>query len=334
MDDLIEFLTSSQSIIVYIVAILSCLACIIVYIVEVNNDKLRKRHNTKELNKLVEKIQEIEPEEERVEEVNYDVPVLQPIDETESSKVLEMLENTKELRIEQKEMEIKEPEIEQMTLLFDDVEINEEKKSVEEEKVIETQTVEKQQEKKEELQYTSIEPDQATAKLELKKITEALKKEQENIENIALTNYETEQEENAIISLQELVTRAKDMYAQNEMTQYQDEGNEPISLADLETKMNKKVENIVESFKIDKVVPEKELEDTKEFEEASGVKIEDATKFHSSPIISPIYGIENSDDKNEKIELENTANYEKLDEEVKKTNEFLMSLKELQSKLN
>ena len=248
MNDLIEFLTSSQSIIVYIVASLACLACIIVYIVEVNNDKLRKRHNTKELNKLVEEIQEIEPEEERIEEVNYDVPVLEPIEE--SSNVLEMLENTREFKIDAESKDIKEPEIKKEQSITDDINT--------------------QEPPEDELQYTSIEPDQETAKLELKKITEALKKEQEqeNIENIALTNYETEQEENAIISLQELVSRAKDMYAQNEITQYQDEGNEPISLSDLEEKMNKKVENIVESFKIDKVVPKQELEDTKEFEEA------------------------------------------------------------------
>lgn len=312
MNDLIEFLTSSQSIIVYIVASLAILACMIVYVVEVNNGKLRKRHNTKELNKLVEEIQEIE-QEERVEEVNYDVPVLQPIEE--SSSVLEMLENTQQLKVVSEEIAPIE-EVKQEPLVFDDIEVKEET---------------------EELQYTSIEPDQATARLEIQKITEQLKKEQEqeNIENIALTNYETEQEENAIISLQELVSRAKDMYAQNEITQYQDEGNEPISLADLEEKMNKKVENIVDSFKIDKVVPKTELSDTKEFEEASGVKIEEETKFQSSPIISPIYGIENKEETNDEIlELENTANYEKLDEEVKKTNEFLMSLKELQSKLN
>ena len=34
------------------------------------------------------------------------------------------------------------------------------------------------------------------------------------------------------------------------------------------------------------------------------------------------------------IELENTANFEKLDEEIRKTNEFLMTLKELQKKLD
>ncbi len=56
-------------------------------------------------------------------------------------------------------------------------------------------------------------------------------------------------------------------------------------------------------------------------------------KFKSSPIISPIYGIENKE-KDTDIELENTANYEKLDQEIKKTNEFLMTLRELQKKLD
>ena len=63
------------------------------------------------------------------------------------------------------------------------------------------------------------------------------------------------------------------------------------------------------------------------------VKIE--KKFQNSPIISPIFGIErlNNIEPND-LELENTANYEKLDEEIRKTNEFIMTLKELQSKLD
>ena len=56
-------------------------------------------------------------------------------------------------------------------------------------------------------------------------------------------------------------------------------------------------------------------------------------KFERSPVISPIYGIERTETK-EDIELENTANYEKLDEEIKKTNEFLMTLRELQKNLD
>ena len=56
-------------------------------------------------------------------------------------------------------------------------------------------------------------------------------------------------------------------------------------------------------------------------------------KFERSPVISPIYGIERKETI-EEMELENTANYEKLDEEIKKTNEFLMTLRELQKNLD
>ena len=64
-------------------------------------------------------------------------------------------------------------------------------------------------------------------------------------------------------------------------------------------------------------------------------KVEDlyqVSAFKKSPVISPIYGIERSED--DYLELENTANYDKLDEEIRKTNEFLMTLKELQKNLD
>ena len=52
--DIVEFLTSKEIIVVYIIAAVACLLCFIIYLVEKHNDRGRKRHNTKELNKLVE----------------------------------------------------------------------------------------------------------------------------------------------------------------------------------------------------------------------------------------------------------------------------------------
>ena len=72
----------------------------------------------------------------------------------------------------------------------------------------------------------------------------------------------------------------------------------------------------------------------------NNVKVEEEIikpkKFKSSPVISPVYGIEKdtSSKSATELELENTANYDKLDEEIKKTNEFLMTLRELQKKLD
>ena len=138
-----------------------------------------------------------------------------------------------------------------------------------------------------------------------------------------------------------MVNKSKELYKNNELTQYEDEGNEPISLQELEAQglENKKYE---EPFIIDNVVP---VEEIKEVEaEAATIKqsvklvefntplVEAETTFKSSPIISPVFGI--TTPQTNDLELENTANYEKLDEEIKRTNEFLNTLRELQSKLD
>lgn len=332
MSDLIEFLTSKEIVLIYFIAGLSCFVCIIVYMVEKNNDKRRKRHNTKELNKLVEQLKDEVPEEE--DTVIYDQPVLETIAEDNSS-LDKMLENTIEAS-------------EKVTTETYVIEPKKEENSISE------------------LEYTTIEPDTETAKLELKKLEERLMQEEmkkeeliviedeyqeepviekaEVIEdnNIQLTSYEEEQEASAIISLEELLSKSKELYEANEVTQYEDEGNEPISLQDLEVKMDKKASSIENEFVIEEVVPDKEM--TKDEAEILGIDeeadkqnvgdIRIQPKFKSSPIISPIFGIEGINNKEvNELELENTANYEKLDQEIKKTNEFLMTLKELQSKL-
>ena len=85
----------------------------------------------------------------------------------------------------------------------------------------------------------------------------------------------------------------------------------------------------VDDFNTIKVESEKVL-----VEEKREVPLYQAEKkFERSPVISPIYGIEKTLTP-EEIALENTANYEKLDEEIKKTNEFLMTLRELQKNLD
>ena len=291
MNELIDFLTSKEVILVYFIAGLSCIVCFIVYIVEKNNDRFRRRHNTKELNKLVEQIKEEVPEVNN-ETVIYEEPVLENV--TEAYSLDEMIESSLDDTIE-------------------------------------------------ELEYTSIEPDQETAKLELKKLEEQLiieeEKKQEEIisieepvleeKNIKLTAHEEAQEAEAIISLDELLSRSKELYDANEITQYEDEGNEPISIQDLEARM-KANNSIAEPV----VIEEEKVEEVEVDEVKSVGDIRIEPKFKSSPIISPIFGIEgiNNDSVND-LELENTANYEKLDQEIKKTNEFLMTLKELQNKL-
>lgn len=191
------------------------------------------------------------------------------------------------------------------------------------------------------------------AKEELKELVQELK--EDKTENIELTDFEVEQEENAIISYNELKKVSEELYDSNELTQY-DEGNEPISIDQLRAKFKEVNDPIsvavaTEEEKSDLVETIESLEQTAtkaKVEERPKVKLDDFAvktgehKFKISPIISPVYGtikeeqIENVEDfsSSTKLKLEQTANLEKLDEELRKTNEFLAVLKELQKKLD
>lgn len=189
----------------------------------------------------------------------------------------------------------------------------------------------------EEISYTSIEPAKEEAKQQLAEITEKLEKE----ENIELTEFERMQEDTAIISLDELMKKAGELYEKNEEVQYSDEGNEPISLADLE-KRKQEVLCLNKEESVDKIeiIEQLELDDVTDVEVTSTCKlapISKERKFKSSPVISPVYGLETNRKevyKNTELELENTANFEKLDAEIRKTNQFMAALKELQKKLD
>lgn len=348
--NLIEFLTSKEILIVYLIAGIACLVCFIIYLVEKNNEKLKQRHNTRELNKLVEQIKE-ETYVYDDEEIEYEKPILETIEygTDEVGSVSDLVQQTLEVSKDEEVVLNEEVEdLEEIVEIEDLVEEVQENKVEEvatevepakvEEPVIEVENLEDLNdiEFKEELIYTDIEPDQETARLELKKIEEELRKQESisDIENIALTNYEEQQEESAIISLEELLKKSKEMYEKNEITQYADEGNEPISLQDLEKQFGEKKENYDEPFIIEEVVPENSekveieeliIEDTKPV-------VKEEKKFTISPVISPIYGLQKSSTSD--LELENTADYDKLDEEIKKTNDFLTTLKDLQTKLD
>ena len=395
--NLVEFLTSKEILIVYLLAAVAMLVCFIIYLVERNNEKLKQKHNTRELNKLVEQIKE-EVYIYDEEEIEYEKPILETIEygTDEVGSVEDLVRQTYEAQknnVETVEMveveevdsiskleatlesvfasnEIVPEEVIEVESLADldtnealyapetfyetvseniyetveeNIDILKEVDQILEETeqmVEEVVPVEKVQVvNDEELEYTDMELDQVTAKLELKKIEEELRRQEalEDTLNIALTNYEEQQEEAAIISLDELLKKGKEMYERNEIAQYEDEGNEPISLQDLERQIGEKVEEYNEPFVIESVVPENaekvEIEELICEEELVEVKpVVKETKFKASPVISPIYGIEKSSVT--ELELENTANYEKLDEEIKKTNDFLATLKDLQTKLD
>lgn len=392
MRDLVEFLTSQEIMIIYAIAFGLCVFCVVSYIVKINSSKYRMKNNTRELNKLVGEIKEKTNEEEISylddNEDSFQGPVLENVTTNndlkmdEGSSVIELLESTAEIQgtisEQSKSSEVEEIEelepivIEPIVSLENDIntvdtnkiEVNNENEieSNSNESEVELVSQESQEKQEEVLQYTSVEPSPEDARRELDRLKEELTLQQaqeDEMENIALNNYEEEQEANAIISLEELVQKSKDMYEANELTQYADEGNEPISLQDLERKLDKKASELEDTFIIENVVPESELLEAEEENNEAVIVNSEAINtntvntvntvsvrempeisseriFKSSPIISPIYGIEKKDTdmSSTEIELENTANYDKLDEEIKKTNEFLMTLRELQKKLD
>ena len=311
MNELIEFLTSKEIMIVYCISFLACLLCFIIYIVEKNSENYKKKHNTRELNKLVAQIKDKFSDSEPVEDLSE--PVLEINDE--SSAVHDMLEST---------------------LQLDSIENLEDVEEIEEEPVI-IEPIDIVADE-DELEYTSIEPDQVTAQLELKRLTEELRKnaEIEATGELSLANFEEQQEENAIISLEELLKKGKDIYKANELTQYVDEKTMPISIQELEIQSGNTAASFDEPFLIENVISNEEKAEVERevTKEQQKLHLDDfntvGTRFKSSPIISPVFGIER--EVTNELELENTANYEKFDQELNKSTEFLVTLQELQNK--
>ena len=341
MSNIVAFLTSKEIIVVYLVAVVSCLLYFIISIIDKGSYKRKRKQNTRELNRIVEEVneqlenekEEVSAVEEMIESVEvkeapvYIEPVITPVTSpviisTEEVEVTPQVENIAAIE----EQVVEEPVIE--TIIPEEKDINDQ--------VITSKPIE------ENLVYTDIAPNRTEAQEELLRLTKELEAASTQ-QNIDLTSYEEQQEKDAIISLDELMKKTKVMYENDELSKYEDEGNEPISLQDLEKKMQEAEENkapeIIEEIKVeDNTTPEPEKLVLDDFD---SVKIEAETEkrpiyqgFKSTPIISPVYGIESTEEKPGNIELENTANYEKLDEEIRKTNEFLMTLKELKKNLD
>lgn len=375
MTELINFLTSKEIIMVYIVVAVACFLYFIIHLIDKHYYKRKQRHNTKELNRLVENIN-YELSKERSEDIaivkdetlndevapTYVEPVLEELVVEEEKEIV-----PEELLVEQTQVEpveIEKKGNENETITTKQPTLDQEPAVVEEvAEVLESNNANSLENLEEEtLDYTTAEPNQTEAQAELRKLTEELMKAEQESKNIDLTSYEEMQEKEAIISLDELLKRSKEMYENNELTQYADEGNEPISLEDLERKVKESLEedeiltqptsNFIEEPVLSPItIEDKESEvvpeiatPTKEnkfvMDDFYTIKAQEPKKsttayqqYKSMPVISPVYGIEKEPTASD-IELENTASYEKLDEEIKKTNEFLMTLKELQEKLD
>lgn len=130
--------------------------------------------------------------------------------------------------------------------------------------------------------------------------------------------YESQQEEDAIISMDEL---SKVMETRTTENAVQDEDESiPISIDELYATAT---------------MPTIKLDDFETIKEKVAIEdIVDPVKMHKTnnvSIVSPIFG---RLEEESQLNLEDTADLEKLNLEIRKTNEFLSKLKELQNKLN
>lgn len=384
MNNIVSFLTSTEMIIVYIVALVAIFICLFIYVFDKNSDRRRKKQNTKELKKLVSEVNDqldneddyddsikdivwddygkdtyttkpiiitpevdtVEENEEVVEETYNTVPKVETmsLNEFQANAKLDEMIQTNEEQVEVEEVEEDDITDEQIEAINS---IDEIKVETEAPKMIETPTitetveenvVDEDFEEEAELTYTNLEPTVEEARNELEKLTERLEQEaaskEDSIEK-SIQTYEENQEKDAIISIDELLEKTKQLQLANNI---EDENDAPISLEEFEKTMNIKIENIEEDTELTKAIEqaseptivqaisEETVEDIKEDE---GV----ASTFQSTPFISPVFGIEKKEENVEAIQIENTANYEKLDKEIKKTNEFLSKIRELQKHL-
>ena len=375
MENIIDFLATKEVLIVLAIIGLILFVYFILWFHEFmkkHEEKKKLQNNTMQLNKLVEEVARAnkeenvqkttpitkeEPKKEEIKEEKIEVPLVSNTTVVDSVVVpeekVEVVETEPTPKVVIESVASSPIEVEPVVVsvkenpvnINDSIMLNnqfEEKVEVVEPTVI--TPVESPKNEEEVIKYKDEVYTESEAKAELERITEELKKleNEEKEENIELTKFETEQEENAIISLDELIAKGKTITEQNEVTQYQDDGNEPISIQELEERYKREKEQ-VEVLEVEEEPKEEKpklsiddfLSAKEKVTPLKEAYSEKKSTYHPSPIISPIYGIEEEQVKrNATLELENTANYEKFDEEIRKTNEFLSKLKELQQKLD
>ena len=387
MQEIIDFLAKKEVLILFIILLAAILLYIILWVISFikkKDEKKKLKTNTQELTKLAEKVKILEKEQQEAalppvfrieqEKVREAITPLVMEEKKEPPKVVvketftspiaiepvvtEVIEPKKEENVITKEIKLNDDSMSEVEILDANPseityknEVYTKEEAKEELKRLERQLIE--QDKKEEkpiFEPIEVKPFKEVTNDEVIPVLDEIldtKEDEVKQENISLTNFEEDQEQNAIISLDELLKRGKTI-TQDEIIKHEDDGNEPITLQELEAKWKKDQEVValkndgdIEVLETKKEEAPFSYEDIKV--EAPKVKIptmdelfsKSKTPYKPTPVISPIFGIE--EDKissDNSLKLENTANYDKLDAEIRKTNEFLSKLKELQKKLD
>ena len=157
-------------------------------------------------------------------------------------------------------------------------------------------------------EYKEEDLEKTQAQIRVEEINNALKEagvDDETKENVydKYDSFEQEQEQNAIISYEELMNSYDKLYEENEKNQYVDDDTIPINIKELYElgQQEKKLDSV--NIKMEEEVLEEPTVQQ--------------TTFKKSPYISPVYGIEQSND----------------DTDLSSANQFLNNLKELKSNL-
>lgn len=197
---------------------------------------------------------------------------------------------------------------------YDDVTNNNEEQQINPN--IKVNNEEIKEEDKQEVVYVVNKPTEEDAKKELEEAAKKLVYEEKS-DLIGPTFFEKVQEEKSIISYDELLKANLDP---DELDNYrvEDEGNEPITLDEL---YKKNIDDLIE----------KQEEKINNFNKVQELK-EKPKRFKNSSVISPVFGIK-SDNEYKKIETYKNTNVKNIEDEIKKTEEFLSELKKLKERI-
>ena len=176
---------------------------------------------------------------------------------------------------------------------------------------------------KNEVYYVQDDNPQETAKEKLEEVTRRLIDEDETSELIDHTHFEEEQEEKSIISYDELVKASHDIDQKNDKL-LEDEGEAAITLEELYNKYAEE-QNVIED-KTDK-----------EAKTSNPIFEEEPKKFRNSDVISPVFGVYTGKEKPQVEvlkDIDREVGQADLEDEIKRTEDFLHELKRLKNKLD
>ena len=331
MQNITDLLLSKEILIVYIILGIAILLCLLIYIIDKITYKSKLKKNTLELIDLVNKVND--------KLANTSIP---------TSSILEdnSLSDTKRVEINNNDLSYTNIEPTREEAIREIEAIKEE--LVKEETSTENNTLDSTF-KNEEVVDTVEEIDNSSNVCN-NQVEETINNN--DTDNIISNQYD---DEDVPITLDEYMMISTDKY-NNDTLEISDEKDALISFDEVSKKFDRvnneideitspvgiELQNVIESvynnnkeeavILENKVVEMHTLSDLSEPERVRVPYMRD--KFRNSNFISPIFGLEKVNLPTlEELQIENTANYDKLDQEIKKTNNFLKELHELKKNL-